>query len=228
MNTVTLLVILFIILISLIISIYQRTNKQFREQRDQLKELLDVFDENIIMSETDLQGRITYASKAFAEISGFNREELIGKPHRIVRHEYMPKEAFKDLWETIQSGKTWSGEVKNRRKDGSDYWVKSSVSPKLKNGKIVGYTSIRSDITSQKIAEELAKANVDKQKFLDLLIDSLEQIVVVTNGLKINQVNKKFLEFFEIKSLEEFSEHGFNCICDTFEGDAKHYIQKKN
>jgi PAS domain S-box-containing protein len=192
-----------------------------------MQELLNVFDKNIIMSETDVHGQITYVSEAFINISGYSKEELIGKPHRIVQHESMLKDTFKDLWKTVKSGKTWMGEIKNKRKDGTDYWVHSTISPKFRNGKIVGYSSIRLDITNKKIADYLAEENKNRQQFLDLLIDSLEQIVLVTNDIKISQVNQKFLEFYEITNLEEFHQHGMNCISDTFEGDPKLYIQKK-
>ncbi|QHE94572.1 PAS domain-containing protein [Pandoraea fibrosis] len=96
-----------------------------------------------LISRTDLKGRITYANPAFVEVSGYSREELLGAPHNIVRHPDMPSEAFGDLWETIQRGDTWTGLVKNRRKNGDYYWVLATVTPTLENGAVVGYTSVR-------------------------------------------------------------------------------------
>lgn len=120
--------------------------------------LYEQMDKYVIFSNTDLKGIITYASQAFCDISGYAKAELIGKSHSLIRHSDMPQEAFADMWNTIKSGNTWKGEVKNKTKDGGFYWVFSRVS-QLKNNKdeIIGYTSIRQDITQQKNAEELNK-----------------------------------------------------------------------
>nr|WP_277990389.1 methyl-accepting chemotaxis protein [Pandoraea sp. LA3] len=96
-----------------------------------------------MISRTDLKGRITYANPAFVEVSGYSRDELLGSPHNIVRHPDMPAEAFGDLWETIKRGDTWTGLVKNRRKNGDFYWVLATVTPTLENNAVVGYTSVR-------------------------------------------------------------------------------------
>jgi len=100
-------------------------------------------DREIIVSKTDLKGRITYANQDFIRISGFSEAELIGAPHNIVRHPDMPEEAFADLWQTLQAGKAWTGIVKNRCKNGDHYWIEANAAPLIKNDKIVGYTSIR-------------------------------------------------------------------------------------
>lgn len=105
----------------------------------------------ILVSKTDLKGRITYVNQAFIDVSGFTREELIGKPHNLVRHPDMPPSAFADLWETIQAGHPWTGFVKNRAKNGDYYWVKADASPEYENGKITGYISIRSEPTRQEV-----------------------------------------------------------------------------
>jgi PAS domain S-box-containing protein len=199
--------------------------ESYFESKDDLKELILNFDTNVIVSETDLNGKITFVSSAFCEMSGYSKDELIGKPHNLIRHKDMPKSAFQSLWETIKNGKVWNGEVKNKRKDGSFYWVKAIVSPKIRDGKPVGYTSIRQDITSQKEIERLSKENVDKQIFLDILINSLDQIIVVTDGTHIKKVNKKFLEFYEVPNIEQFHKLGYSCICDTFE-KRDGFIQK--
>jgi len=111
----------------------------------------------VIYSKTDLKGVITEASDAFCEISQYSRDELVGKSHNIIRHKDMPKSAFKDMWQTIKSGKTWSGEVKNRKKDGTHYWVVADISPEFDaNGNIFSYVAIRHDITDKKKVEEIA------------------------------------------------------------------------
>jgi len=90
----------------------------------------------MIVSETNKKGLITYVNNDFCNISGFSKEELIGNPHNMVRHHDMPKAAFKDLWSTVQTGKTWKGIVKNFCKNGDYYWVNATAFPvKKKNGK---------------------------------------------------------------------------------------------
>ena len=96
------------------------------------------------VSRTDLKGIITHANDAFVELSGYSREELIGKNHNIIRHPDMPEAAFRDLWATVKSGLPWRGLVKNRRKNGDFYWVEAFVAPLKKNGQITGYVSVRS------------------------------------------------------------------------------------
>jgi aerotaxis receptor len=105
-----------------------------------------------LVSRTDLKGIITYANEAFIEISGFSREELIGKSHNIVRHPDMPMAAFKDMWATLQAGLPWRGMVKNRCKNGDYYWVEAFVVPLKKNGQPIGFMSVRVPATHAKRA----------------------------------------------------------------------------
>lgn len=100
----------------------------------------------LIVSRTDLKGVITYVNDTFAQISGYEENELVGKPHNIVRHPDMPKSVFKNLWDTIKKEKTWSGYIKNLRKDGGYYWVFAEVSGVYKDGKLVEYKSMRSPV----------------------------------------------------------------------------------
>ena len=97
-----------------------------------------------IYSRTDLDGRITEANEAFARISAYPREQMLGAPHNIVRHPDMPPQAFGDMWRDLRAGRPWRGLVKNRRGDGGYYWVVANVSPVRENGCIVGYQSVRS------------------------------------------------------------------------------------
>lgn len=105
-----------------------------------------------IVSKTDLSGMITYANDAFITISGFSREELIGKPHNIVRHPDMPAAAFADLWATVEQNRPWRGIVKNRTKDGGYYWVQATIVPVRKSGKVVGYMSVRYAASDEQVA----------------------------------------------------------------------------
>ena len=106
-----------------------------------------------IVSRTDLKGAITYVNETFVEISGFTREELIGKNHNMVRHPEMPTAAFKWLWDTVKQGRPWRGFVKNRCKNGDYYWVNALVVPVMKNNVITGYMSVRTEATRQQVAE---------------------------------------------------------------------------
>jgi len=113
-----------------------------------------------IVSKTDLKGSITYANQAFVDISGYSREELIGKNHNLVRHPEMPPEAFADLWNTLKRGDPWRGIVKNRCKNGDYYWVEAYVTPIKDKGEIVGYMSVRNEPAREQVkaAEQLYKA----------------------------------------------------------------------
>ena len=107
----------------------------------------------LIVSRTDLEGILTHANDAFVELSGWEKDDLIGKPHHILRHPDMPKAAFKDLWDTVEAGKKWHGYVKNLRKDGSHYWVYATAVPNIRQGKIAGYTSVRRKPSRTRIEE---------------------------------------------------------------------------
>ncbi|MFJ7568002.1 methyl-accepting chemotaxis protein [Herminiimonas sp. NPDC097707] len=101
-------------------------------------------DDMSLVSKTDTKGRISYVNPAFIEASGFTEEELLGKPHNLIRHPDMPEQAFADMWQTLQQGLPWTGMVKNRRKNGDFYWVNANVTPVREEQKIVAYMSVRS------------------------------------------------------------------------------------
>ncbi|MEM5528885.1 PAS domain-containing methyl-accepting chemotaxis protein [Gammaproteobacteria bacterium AS21] len=102
-----------------------------------------------LVSTTDLNGVITYANEDFCAIAGYSFEELVGQNHSIVRHGDMPKAAFKDLWYNLKQGRSWRGAVKNRCKDGNYYWVDAFVTPIYKEGELVGYQSVRTNLSKE-------------------------------------------------------------------------------
>ena len=106
----------------------------------------------VLVSKTDTKGIITYANDAFVEISGYSREELVGKNHNIVRHPDMPPQAFEWLWDTLKSKRPWRGLVKNRCKSGDHYWVNATVAPVIEEGVINGYVSVRRPPTREQVA----------------------------------------------------------------------------
>ena len=112
-----------------------------------------ITDETLIVSKTDLKGKLTYFNDRFVQASGFTEQELIGQPHNIIRHPDMPPDAFQNLWDTLKAGKPWAGAVKNRRKNGEFYWVLASATPIYEGGQISGYMSIRSRLPADQRQE---------------------------------------------------------------------------
>lgn len=148
---------LIFLVFSIIVLIITYKNRQIKDINKEMKRYIKIVDEHILTSTTDLDGNITYASKAFCDITGYKREELIGKNHNIIRHKDMPNSLYKNLWETIKIGKKWSGEIKNKKKDGSFYWVDVNVEPMYNSkNEIYGYMSVRHDITDKKKVEEIS------------------------------------------------------------------------
>ena len=112
-----------------------------------------IHDHTMIVSKTDIKGKITYVNDQFIDVSGFSEAELLNQPHNVVRHPDMPPEAFADLWETLKGGRPWTGAVKNRRKNGEYYWVLASASPIWENGAVTGYMSIRTKLQADQQRE---------------------------------------------------------------------------
>ncbi|MEA1988399.1 MAG: EAL domain-containing protein [Pseudomonadota bacterium] len=109
--------------------------------------------ERPLISRTDMNGNIISANDYFVETSGFEKNELLGHNHNIIRHRDMPREVFEDLWKTIKKGSPWLGAIKNKSKNGNYYWVMASISPFYKNGKVVGYMSLRNACSEKQIRD---------------------------------------------------------------------------
>jgi len=113
---------------------------------------IQIPENKILVSHTDLKGTITYANRPLSEVSGYSNSELLGRNQNIVRHPDVPPAFFEDLWNTIQQGKPWSGPVKNRAKNGDHYWVIANVAPIYQDGEVSGYISVRQSATAEQIA----------------------------------------------------------------------------
>ena len=141
----------------------------------------DYPDDATLMSTTDVDSRIRYSNAAFAAVAGYTRDELGGNPHNLVRYPDMPPAAFADLWKTLKGGETWTGIIKNRRRDGDHYWVRANVAPMRRGGQLAGYISVRIKPTRAEIAAaEKLYRNINAGKARGV---ALHKGVVVRTGL---------------------------------------------
>jgi len=140
-----------------IISIIMFSIYRIMTQKKRLNEIVSLYDKNVVFSSTDTEGVITHVSDAFCEISGFSKDDLIGKSHSILRHSDMKDEFFEELWDTITKGETWQGEIKSIKKSGGYFWADAEIEQIVKENKVIGYSSIRHDITDRKELDTIQK-----------------------------------------------------------------------
>jgi PAS domain S-box-containing protein len=171
---------------------FRRSIKENKKQEKILKEYKEIVDRSTLVSKADKNGYITYVNDAFCAISGYTREELIGQKHSIVRHPDTPSIFFQELWQTITSGLPWQGMIKNRKKDGSDYWVNAVVSPIIGiNDEICEYISIRSDITYiQEVRETLKnELKITENNFQDAYHLSQQYVNAINESSIVTRTN---------------------------------------
>ena len=184
LKTKLILLALISLLTALAFYLFHTYNSNLKKDK-QLKAINQTLDKFVMFSKTDKQGRIIYTSSALEKLSGYTKKELLGQKHSIFRHEDMPDSLFKEMWESILEKNEWRGEIKNRRKDGSSYWVKLIITPELDNNdEIISFNGYREDISNQKELEQEKHRTQQALKFKSMFLSNMShEIRTPLNGI---------------------------------------------
>jgi PAS domain S-box-containing protein len=191
------------------VELFEEDNEFIHIDSDDIQELeklnqqyIEFIDEVAIVSRADKKGNITYVNDMFCKVSGYNKLELLGKNHNILRHPNNSKEFFKNLWDTISSGKKWKGVIRNQTKDGVDYYENSTIFPIFHNKKIVEYVSIRFIVTDEELTKNRLKKYIRHQKYekiqsqkeLDSIVEEKTQDVIAEEVKKREKLQELLYE----------------------------------
>lgn len=167
----------------------KKLEQEINGRTAKLNKYITIVNKYVTTSSTDLEGKITHVSEAFCRISGYSKEELIGKTHNLVKHEDIDDSIYEKLWDTITQDKKWIGELKNKKKNGNEYWVRVNIEPIYSNtGEKVGYTSIRQEITDKKRIEKLSITDKLTQLYNRVKIEEIFTIEIA----KFHRYNSSF------------------------------------
>ncbi|MDA7817922.1 diguanylate cyclase [Sulfurimonas sp.] len=203
---VIMLVMIFIISLPVILLISKypiKLHNKVKDLNNDLQTKLDIIDKHVYISSTDMEGTITDVSSAFSALSGYTKDELIGDDHKALRDNELDSSIYEHMWSNILKGKEWSGELRNINKSGQQYWIKAYINPILKDNNIVGFTSVREDITDQKRVEELSIKDELTQAYNRRYFNE-----VFTQELKRAYRNKENLSIamFDIDSFKKYND----------------------
>ncbi|MDX2188531.1 MAG: PAS domain S-box protein, partial [Bacteroidota bacterium] len=192
-----------------------RKMKESERMKQELDARVNALNAAAILSESDVYGNITYLNDKLCEISGYTREELMGKPHKIFRHPDNPKSIYKEMWDTIKAGKIFQATYPNKKKDGTDYWVEATIAPVLdETGKPEKYVGIRFDVTKmmeQKL--EMQRKEAEMNGILNAVNSSFASIEFDPNG-NILTANELFLKTMGY-ALSEIKGKHHRTFCDN-------------
>lgn len=204
---------------------FEKYIKSIETQSKQLEENAKVIDQFVIMSSTDTKGIITHTSSAFEQISGYSKKELVSNPHNMIRDPQMDKNIFKNMWNTIQQGKLWTGEIQNLKKDGSSYWVNAFISPNFNdNLEITGFTAVRQDITDKKIIEKISQTDKLTQINNRVKLDDVLDMELARSNRYKNSFSVILLDIDKFKSVNDTYGHqvGDTVLVQTAQLLSKH------
>ncbi|PLX68585.1 MAG: hypothetical protein C0603_05385 [Denitrovibrio sp.] len=177
-----------------------------RDAEENLARYVNIIDENVLNTQVDLEGNITYVSKALCDVSGYTKEELIGEKVEILGHEEMTPEIYAEIWSTIKSGESWVGETINKKKDGGIFWADTTIAAlKNRDGEIYSYMSVRQDITDKKEVEKLSITDRLTGIYNRLKLDST-----------IQEEYQRFIRYNEPASIILFDIDHFKAVNDTY------------
>jgi len=221
----------------------EASNKLLEQKNFEMEQFFKAVNKHVLISKTDMRGIITFVNERFEKVSKYTESELVGKNHNVVKSDFHPKEFFKELWDTIKAKHIWHGVIMNKAKDGTSYWVDTTISPVLDDhGKIKEYVAVRTDITNAKeIERALTKSKTEAERLAKIrsnfianvsheLRTPLNAIIGFLNIIKENVKEKNTLE--QIETVCDASENLLEIINDILdfsrieEGEVKvHDVQ---
>ncbi len=206
----------------------KHADEQIRSALKQVEDYRFAIDQSAIVAFTDQTGKITYANDRFCEISKYTREELIGQDHRIINSGYHDKAFIRDMWVTIANGKVWHGEIRNKAKDGSYYWVDTTIVPTLnEKGKPVQYIAIRYDMTKRKEQElEIQKRAIELQTVAEVSAEAISNLNINTLLVDVANLTKERFGLYHAH-IYLIDDSGKNLVLTAGAGEAGQLMVKR-